>query len=390
MKAVIIITLIIGIGLISAIVQVLNDKDDANRRLNLLNNKVQELLGAKEEWEKWQDEIEQHYQLLQNEKTDINTLVTQRSQNFPLLGEVYKEYYDVKAQILAAYLSNKSHPAVSSAQAIKDSNKEKRELAARVKELSYRIKNYELVAPFLTEIDAEATDEINSWELTDVYDEDETKDEVVRFLTKEEYRSLSVTDRNQLALDRYWERRKKSNWAVGKMYEQYVGYLYESQGWQVEYFGIKMRYEDAGRDLIARKNNVVHIVQCKNWSKYKEIFENHIFQLFGTTYEYQQQHLDLKVIPVFYSSTRLSERAKLFSDKLGIEVYENKKLVRYPCIKCNVNPSTKEKIYHLPFDQQYDNAKVDQKGESYAETVTEAEALGFRRAYRWHGEKVEG
>jgi restriction endonuclease len=387
MTALILIGVILAIGFVAALADAFKDKDAANAKLSSLDTKVQELLNNKDEWEKWQSDIEAHYQLLQKEKKDLNTLVAQRSQNFPLLGEVYKEYYDIKAEILAAYLTNKSHPAVSSAQAVKDSNKEKRELISEVKALNYKIKNYELVAPFLTELEEEAAYEPDDWRLTQDYSDEESNDEVTQFLTKEEYRKLSVSDRNQLALDRYWERRKKSNWAVGKMYEQYVGYIYESQGWEVEYFGIKMRYEDAGRDLIAQKNGVVHVVQCKNWSKYKEVFENHIFQLFGTTYEYQQQHQDLKVIPVFFSSTRLSERAKVFAETLKIKVVENKKLTRYPCIKCNINPSNKEKIYHLPFDQQYDNTKVDKKGETYTETVAEAEALGFRRAYRWHGTK---
>lgn len=36
-------------------------------------------------------------------------------------------------------------------------------------------------------------------------------------------------------------------------------------------------------------------------------------------------------------------------------------------------------------DQQYDNVVIAADGEFYAATVAEAEAAGFRRAYRWHG-----
>lgn len=385
--AIVIIGVLLVIGAAGALNDALKDKGVANRKIQELNSTVNELLANKEAWEKWQAEIGAHYALLQKEKSDLNTLASQRSQNFPLLGEVYKEYYDIKAEILAAYLTNKSHPAASSAKIVKDSNREKRELITEVKALNYKLKNYELIAPFLTEIGDDNVYEDNDWRLTEDYSEEESNDEVTQFLTKEEYRKLDTSDRNQLALDRYWERRKKSNWIVGKMYEQYVGYLYESQGWEVEYYGIKMRYEDAGRDLIARKGEVVHVVQCKNWSKYKEIFENHIFQLFGTTFEYQQNHPNLKVVPVFFTSTSLSNRAAAFAEKLSIKVIQKKKLTKYPCIKCNINPSSKEKIYHLPFDQQYDNTKVDQQGEKYVETVMEAEALGFRRAYRWHGTK---
>jgi hypothetical protein len=52
-------------------------------------------------------------------------------------------------------------------------------------------------------------------------------------------------------------------------------------------------------------------------------------------------------------------------------------------IKCNINQSSKEKIYHLPFDQQYDRTKIiPSSGEFYAATVAEAEKKGFRRAFR--------
>ena len=56
----------------------------------------------------------------------------------------------------------------------------------------------------------------------------------------------------------------------------------------------------------------------------------------------------------------------------------------FPRIKCNIN-NDGEKIYHLPFDQQYDRVQIINDGEMYATTVTEAEEAGFRRAYRWHG-----
>ena len=63
-------------------------------------------------------------------------------------------------------------------------------------------------------------------------------------------------------------------------------------------------------------------------------------------------------------------------------------LERYPCIKENIE-NDKEKIYHLPFDQQYDTTKIESdKGESYFMTVKEAEDNGFRRAKRWMGNKT--
>jgi hypothetical protein len=81
--------------------------------------------------------------------------------------------------------------------------------------------------------------------------------------------------------------------------------------------------------------------------------------------------------------------ARRFAKELGIELEEKFKMdQQYPCIKCNVSGVGGAKIYHLPFDQQYDNVKIEpHKGEFYCSTVDEAEKNGFRRAYKWKGAK---
>ncbi|MBQ1965200.1 MAG: hypothetical protein II348_00800, partial [Clostridia bacterium] len=79
----------------------------------------------------------------------------------------------------------------------------------------------------------------------------------------------------------------------------------------------------------------------------------------------------------------LSDKAKEFAKILGIFYKENYNIDVFPRIKCNIG--TEGKIYHLPFDQQYDMTVIDEKGEFMALTVKEAEEAGFRRAYRWHG-----
>jgi hypothetical protein len=63
-------------------------------------------------------------------------------------------------------------------------------------------------------------------------------------------------------------------------------------------------------------------------------------------------------------------------------------LKEFPRIKCNVNRDEygfESKIYHLPFDQQYDKTKINKKNEFYAMHVHEAVEAGFRRAYRYFG-----
>jgi hypothetical protein len=90
---------------------------------------------------------------------------------------------------------------------------------------------------------------------------------------------------------------------------------------------------------------------------------------------------------VFVTTTQLSTKAKQFADVLDIDV-KYVKMNEFPRIKCNIGKDANgrmAKIYHLPFDQQYDKTQIINEGEMFATSVLEAESAGFRRAYRWHG-----
>jgi hypothetical protein len=186
----------------------------------------------------------------------------------------------------------------------------------------------------------------------------------------------------QTKLDEYWARHK-THQEIGDLYERYVGYLYESDGWHVDYTGIKRRYSDRGRDLIVSKDKKVLIVQCKDFSRHKTIFEKHIFQLFGTAYNYAQIHPKQEVVAVFFTATSLSDFARLVAKKLNVEVHENKTLTHFPIIKCNVSKFDGSKIYYLPFDREYDSISIDEKaGERFVTTILEAEKHGFRHTFQ--------
>ena len=311
------------------------------------------------------------------------------SQNLLLVEDIQKSYNksgqfvaDLKTfeyELTARHLETKSHPAHKKA-------KDVRELKQKTKEYikEYKLMRYEYDMLFSLFPELENYLEYYSAEKSETIEEvKENYDYVQSWISKDEYSSLDENTRNQLALDRYIESRKKSKWAIGRDYEMFIGHEYEQKGYKVTYTGITDRLEDKGRDLIAQKDNEILIIQCKNWSKYKEIHENHICQLFGTTVQYNiENNLLFKATPVFVTSATLSETALRFAEYLGVRVIQNKKLEEFPRIKCNIN--NKEKIYHLPFDQQYDKTIVgDQKGEFFAWTVQEAVDKGFRRAKKY-------
>lgn len=316
-------------------------------------------------------------------------MAKERQVGFPWLAKAYDELFQLQENEITNFLITKQHPAVGSAEAVKEQSRLRRQAEREKKIAQYLVEYYENIAPFLLELKEEvdvATEEER--ELLKEYSEEETQDATTQYLSKEEYRKLPSEQRNQIALDRFWKR-SKSKWLIGRLYERYVGYLYEQEGYNVDYVGIFKGFEDLGRDLICRKGKEVIVIQCKNWSQFRTIYEKHIFQFFGTVFQYKDENPDKKVQAIFYTSTQLSDLAKRFAKELKIELKENFKFDKeYPAIKCNVSMVDGTKIYHLPFDQQYDKTKIEKsRGEFYCTTIKEAEDAGFRRAFRYKQNK---
>lgn len=261
-----------------------------------------------------------------------------------------------------------------------------------MKFLEYQLQSYKEYFPFLEEYEEVILDEsVSLLPGESNLDELENSDLVLKFVPKSEYLNLTPAKRNQAALTRYLSG-NLSPAAIGRLYERYLGYLYEIEGWKVEYFGIVKGFEDMGRDLICTRGDEVKIVQAKCWSIQKTIHEKHVFQLYGTTQMYLMDRSSSglfapKVTASFVTTTSLSPVARKAAKWLEIEIKEQHPLDKtFPMIKCNINQRTKEKIYHLPFDQQYDKTMiVAELGEAYAATVEEAESKGFRRAFRFTG-----
>ena len=269
---------------------------------------------------------------------------------------------------------------------IREIKRDAETMVARNKEAYYQLEYLLNMFPNLRDVIDAEFDTLPVIEVSELTNYDATSS----FLSKEEYERLNTCERNQLALDRYRNSHNKTKWQIGRDYELYVGYKYSLKGYSVDYFGSYMGIEDLGRDIIAKKDDKILIIQCKYWSSKKQIHENHINQLFGTMMCYCIEHdIDKsKVKGVMVTNIELSDMAKKMAKMLKIEVVENFEVGEYPCIKCNINRDSygiETKIYHLPFDQQYDATKIDQKGEFMATTVAEAEAAGFRRAFKWFG-----
>jgi len=344
----------------------------------------------------------------EDDRQALINIFGEKSIGFPWLAKAYSDYIELRDEEIAHYLEDKDYPALKAAEVVRITKSEKRQVEKEFRIAKYILQYYEDLFPWLIEFRGEDLDDLIRQTLEQNnrkrdFDE-EIDDPAKKWLTLAEFHNLSPAEKYQLALDRYRQKRK-GHWQIGRDYERYIGYLYEKEGYKVHYQGIVEGLEDLGRDLICIKGNMTKIVQCKCWSHKKAIHEKHINQLFGTTVMYWIKtegggtvQLELfpdairkrNIIPVFVTSTKLSPSAKEFSKALGVEIRESFPLSPYPSIKCNVARKDGERIYHLPFDQQYDKTIIEhERNECYVETVAEAEALGFRRAFRWRGSKNE-
>lgn len=354
-------------------------------RLDAVDAAERQLLIATEKW----------HQQVEQDRHAIGQLAKEKSTGFPWLASAYADYFSLQDLAEAGRLERKSHPARKSAETVREIAAKRRDAEKLWRVLNYQLKYYEALFPWLEEFRQEDLDDLiismatrmdgGSSEAEPVEPEE---DPARHWLTEAEYRTLSNAEKFQLALDRYWSR-KKSSWEIGRDYERFIGYSYEAAGGAVQYHGIIEGVADLGRDLmVSLPNGQIEIAQCKYWSQHKQIHEKHIFQLYGTMVAYRLDNPHLSVRGAFYTSTSLSDRAKAFADTLGIAYREQHPLTDYPSIKCNV--SDRGNIYHLPFDQQYDRTLIKERNECFVTTVAEAERRGFRRAFRWRGNASAG
>lgn len=357
---------------------------ELNRKAAILEDSIQEHLEREQAWEaaiKMKVDAVQGY--VNNTESNLRML--------PFMAKVMADIHTIDIESLANILAmGKDKKQAEKAVKIKQIRKEVQERLERYKMAEYQLEYLKQLYPVLDDVLESEYSDLPTSIIKEIPDHDVARD----YLSKQEWGQLTTTERNQLALDRYCQGHNKTKWQIGRDYELFVGFECTQVGYEVDYFGSNMGLEDLGRDIIAKKGNQVLIIQCKYWSEQKVIHEKHIAQLYGTTMcycmenEVQQSFFQKDVVQaVLVTNIKVSDKAREFAEYLGVKVIENHAMGKFPRIKCNVGKDEDgrtTKIYHLPFDQQYDNVKINKPEERFVFTVKEAEDAGFRRAYKWH------
>ena len=218
----------------------------------------------------------------------IKTKIQKKDKGSQWYAEIYSELSALIDEKYIDYLENKKRPAPKKAAEARDIKKEKTFLNKKLKLLEYELNTLKSNLPIIEEIEEDLIDKNEILSHLEHQNQKKEFNEVRDNLIKNEKskKKLSETQKNQLALDKYINK-NHNKLSIGRLYERYIGYLYELENWKVTFFGIVEGLEDLGRDLICQNEKTIKIVQCKNWGKENIIREKHIYQLFATSIHYK-------------------------------------------------------------------------------------------------------
>jgi len=329
-------------------------------------------------------QCEQDESIIKNIDKDYKKLIESNMTSIPWLAGMMGDFMTYEMELIAREQDwGYDKRRLSKVATIREIREKATQITAQGKEAIYQLEYLKQLFPNLDDyLETDYKDIFIPSNISDF-------DPVRKYLSKEEWNRLGESEKNQLALDRYIKS-QKSKWQMGRDYELFIAHEYIKQGYEVDTYGSYMQLEDHGRDLIAKKEDKTLIIQCKYWSKSKQIHEKHIYQLYGTVVSYcieNKKSLD-DVQGMFVTNITLSDFANKAARYLRIKAVQNYEFKEFPRIKCNIGWNEHEGktyIYHLPMDAQYDKVKISKSGEFYAFTVKEAEDAGFRRTYKWHG-----
>ncbi|MBK7871781.1 MAG: hypothetical protein IPJ74_14435 [Saprospiraceae bacterium] len=218
-----------------------------------INKKYEDLIEEEEYFNKIANE---KMKVLEEKEAIVEKFLKEKSLGLPWLERKIIQFEEHFALKQADYLENKKRPAITSAQILRETSKQKREFKEKFNVAKNIISYYETLFPWLTEYLGANLDELLQIIDSKKDESNDEQDPVLSYMTESEYQQLSSAERNQKALDRYLNSKNKSNWQIGRDFERYIGYSYEQRGYDVYYQGIMEGMEDLGRDLICKKGRV--------------------------------------------------------------------------------------------------------------------------------------
>ena len=183
-----------------------NDIESLKLDLNLAKREIAAL--------KHKNNLMQQY--IDEQRSEQDFLLSQKRETMPYIAGMISDYLTLEHERAAKYLLTKKRPAEKEALRIQDLKQKDKTIISELKVYEYQLKYLLALYPEL--------DDVLDAEYSEVTFIDYTEHDPVRdWLSPEEWNSLSETKKNQMALDRYIAKHKKSNWQIGRDYELYIG-----------------------------------------------------------------------------------------------------------------------------------------------------------------------
>ncbi|MBQ7196548.1 MAG: restriction endonuclease [Synergistaceae bacterium] len=184
-------------------------------------------------------------------------------------------------------------------------------------------------------------------------------------------------------LDKWFEGCLQDDKEKGYLYERYIGYVLEKLEYDVNYVGLKKRDKngDGGIDIIAKDNECVWIIQCKNYTK--TVPTDEVREHLGVITIYAKQNPNKIVRGAFFTTSNFVREIKKDAKLANVTLFENVALPpRFPIIICKVQSGDGKRYYYCPRGKKVQApSPIDcDRGERYCLTPQEAEENGFKRA----------
>lgn len=153
---IIIVAIIIAYSVISWFIETLSNSKkyvELKPKLDSLDNIIREHEQKVEnDRQNWILKAEAWNHKIKKDKEDIEKIAAQKSMGFPWLAEAFAEYFALKDARCEEYLTAKKHPALTTAEIVREIKNEKKELRKENKILNYKINYFEKLFPWLTEL----------------------------------------------------------------------------------------------------------------------------------------------------------------------------------------------------------------------------------------------
>jgi hypothetical protein len=219
---------VLGIALLISILTARSNGQRASReqagRLKAegeVRSKNDEISELKKTHTRMLDAVQFQYQKLLDHMRALDKVFVERKIQFPWLVSAIADLHALEAERDAQILEAKKHAAVKSAGVVREHGAKRREAERQSRLMRYRVQYYEKLFPWIADY---VGDDVPDETVDLSGSQAEPTDDPVRYwLNDAEYRRLSETDKNQLALDR-WKTSSKSRWEVGRDYERFIGY----------------------------------------------------------------------------------------------------------------------------------------------------------------------